>query len=92
MATQHFPEDDRGDSPDSASRATAIYDATGTEGELVVETDDDDMDFEPAIDESEYAEFFNPNEEMESEFHGILLPNFDLYHDCFAVDPRLRLF
>ena len=62
----------RSDSPDPASHASNIYDASGTEGEWEEETDDDDMDFEPSADESEDAEFFDPSEDPEAEFHGSL--------------------
>ena len=59
----------RSGSPDFASHAANIYDATETEGQWEEETDDDDMDFEPSKDESEDAEFFDPLEDPEAEFH-----------------------
>ena len=74
MATSQNPEITRSESPDPSSHATNIYDATGTEGEWLDETDDDDMDFEPSIDESEDAEFFDPTEDVEADFHGITTP------------------
>lgn len=46
-----------------------IYDA---EGEWLDEEDDDDMDFEPTTDDSEDAEFFDPSEDPEAEFQGIM--------------------
>lgn len=58
-------------SPDPASHAATIYDTPGTEGEWQDETDDDDMDFEPTTDESEDAEFFDPHEDPETDFHGM---------------------
>lgn len=47
-----------------------IYDV---EGEWLDEGDDDDMDFEPTTDDSEDAEFFDPLEDPEAEFQGIML-------------------
>ena len=73
MATSPSSEPNGSESPDPASHATNIYDATSTEGEWEDETDDDDMDFEPTTDESEDAEFFDPTEDVEAEFHGIIL-------------------
>ena len=72
MASSQGSQPTRSDSPDPASHASNIYDASGTEGEWEEETDDDDMDFEPSADESEDAEFFDPSEDPESEFHGSL--------------------
>ena len=62
----------RSESPDPASHAATIYDTTSTEGEWEDEPDNDDMDFEPSTDESEDAEFFDPREEPEADFHGSL--------------------
>lgn len=73
MATSQPLESDRSESPDPASHAVNIYDASGIEGEWLDETDDDDMDFEPATDESEDAEFFDPTEDPEADFHGMPL-------------------
>ena len=72
MASSQGSQPARSHSPDPASHAANIYDATGTEGEWEEETDDDDMDFEPSTDESEDAEFFDPSEDPEAEFHGSL--------------------
>ena len=63
---------DRTSSPDPASHALNHYDAVGPGGESVDEADDDDMDFEPTTDGSEDAEFFDPTEDIEAEFHGPL--------------------
>ncbi len=70
MATSDGPEATRRESPDPASHAANIYDASGTEGEWQDETDYDDMDFEPTTDESDAAEFFDPTEDPEADFHG----------------------
>ena len=72
MPPSQGPQPTRSDSPEPASHASNIYDASGTEGEWEEETDDDDMDFEPSADESEDAEFFDPSEDPEAEFHGSL--------------------
>ena len=72
MASPQEPQLARSESPDPASHASNIYDTSGTEGEWEEETDDDDMDFEPSTDESEDAEFFDPSEDPEAEFHGSL--------------------
>ncbi|KAK3172491.1 hypothetical protein OEA41_005813 [Lepraria neglecta] len=69
MPTSQSFEPGRGESPDPASHAANIYDTTGTEGEWEDERDDDDMDFEPTTDESEDAEFFDPTEDVEADFH-----------------------
>ena len=71
MPTSQSFEPGRGESPDPASHAANIYDTTGTEGEWEDERDDDDMDFEPTTDESEDAEFFDPTEDVEADFHGM---------------------
>ena len=65
-------QSERPDSPDPSSHAVNAYDAVPTESEWVDEMDDDDMDFEPATDESEDIEFFDPAEEEDTEFHGTL--------------------
>ena len=65
--------DNRTESPDPAGHAVNIYDASTPEDEWLDETDDDDMDFEATTDESEDAEFFDPSEDLEVEFHGALL-------------------
>lgn len=69
MATPGRIEASRTESPDPASHAANIYDASVTEWQD--ETDDDDMDFEPSTDESEDAGFFDPSEDPEAEFHGL---------------------
>ena len=72
MATSHSAEAVRDDSPDPSSHAENIYDVAGPEGEWLDEIDDDDDMFEPATDESEDAEFFDPSEDVEAGFHGKL--------------------
>jgi hypothetical protein len=71
MATPGRPELSRTQSPDPASHAVNVYDGSGTEGEWQDETDDDDMDFEPTVDENEDLEFFDPTEDPEADFHGL---------------------
>lgn len=73
MATSHSSETARGDSPDPSSHAANIYDVSGVEGEWLDETEDDDDIFEPTTDESEDAEFFDPSEDVDADFHGIVL-------------------
>ena len=70
MASSQRSQPARSESPDPASHAANTYDATGMEGEGEEETDNDDMDFEPSTDESEDAEFFDPSEDPEADFHG----------------------
>ena len=85
----------RGDSPDPSSHTANIYDASGAEGEWLDEldeTDDDDDIFEPTADESEDAEFFDPSEDAEADFHGTVLSYCTLHP---ARSPRVtewRLF
>ena len=62
MATSLSSEDARGGSPDPSSHAANIYDASGAEGEW--------------LDESEDAEFFDPSEDVEADFHGIVISKF----------------
>ena len=76
MATSLSSEDARGGSPDPSSHAANIYDASGAEGEWLDETEDDDDMFEPTTDESEDAEFFDPSEDVEADFHGIVISKF----------------
>lgn len=73
MATPQPSEVGRRESPDPASHATNIYDASNNEtaSEDDDENDIDDMDFEPTTDESEDAEFFDPTEDVEADFHGM---------------------
>ena len=73
MAPSNPSETVRGDSPDPSSHAANIYDAAGAEGEWLDETDDDDDMFEPTTDESEDAEFYDPSEDVEADFHGMVL-------------------
>ena len=61
----------RATSPDPASHTRNLHDDPSGEGEWLDEEDDDDMDIELATDESEDNEFFDPSEEVESDFHGI---------------------
>ena len=72
MATSQTSEPSQAESADSASRAATNCDTTSTEGEWEDETGDDDMDFEPTTDGSEDAEFFDPTEDVEADFHGIV--------------------
>lgn len=76
MPTSHPSETVHGDSPDPLTHAASIYDASGAEGEWLDETEDDDDIFEPTTDESEDAEYFDPSEDVEAEFHGTMLSNF----------------
>ena len=84
MASPQESQLARSESPDPASLASNIYDTSGTEGEWEEETDDDDMDFEPSTDESEEAEFFDPSEDPEAEFHGSL-PSLPSVHSTAAT-------
>ena len=84
MASPQDSQLARSESPDPASHASNIYDTSGTEGEWEEETDDDDMDFEPSTDESEEAEFFDPSEDPEAEFHGSL-PSLPSVHSTAAT-------
>ncbi len=73
MASSHPSETVRSDSPDPSSHAANVYDASGAEGEWLDETEDDDDMFEPTTDESEDDEFFDPSEDVEADFHGMVL-------------------
>ena len=73
MASSHPSETVRSDSPDPSSHAANVYDALGAEGEWLDETEDDDDIFEPTTDESEDDEFFDPSEDVEADFHGMVL-------------------
>ncbi|KAI4165162.1 MAG: hypothetical protein LQ342_001030 [Letrouitia transgressa] len=58
------------DSPDPSSHASNIYDAEEAGGEwLDGDDDDDDMDYEPTVDDSEDAEFFDLSEDTGIDFH-----------------------
>ena len=73
MATSQPSQAIRAHSPDPSNHAANIYDASGAEGEWLDETEDDDDMFEPSTDESEDAEFFDPSEDIEADFHGMML-------------------
>ena len=76
-------------SPDPNSHALNVYDASVAGGEWLDEDDDDDMDFEPATDESEDTEFFDPSEEIETDFHG-MFASIELFnHQCCLSFPTL---
>lgn len=92
MATSHSSETARGDSPDPSSHAANIYDASGAEGEWLDETEDDDDIFEPTTDESEDAEFFDPSEDVEADFHGTFLLRCNSYADGSPSMAKCRLF
>lgn len=91
MATSHPSEIIRGDSPDPSSHAANIYDASAAEGEWLDETEDDDDIFEPTTDESEDAEFFDPSEDVEADFHGTVLLLHPLYVVRFSRVAKWRL-
>ena len=92
MAASQTSEVTRSPSPDPASHAATIYDASGNEGEWLDETDDDDMDFEPATDEDEDAEFFDPAEDTEVDFHGMCLSTLSATRRIFDRILSLTLF
>ncbi|KAL9587224.1 MAG: hypothetical protein Q9212_000383 [Teloschistes hypoglaucus] len=69
MSSQEPSEVTRVESPDPLSHATDIYDVENGQDEWLDEEEDDDMDFEPATDDSEAVEFFDPAEADESDFH-----------------------
>ena len=71
MASPQNAQLSRSQSPNPSSHAATVYDALGNEGEWLDESDDDDMDFEPATDESEDLEFFDSEERSETGFHGM---------------------
>lgn len=94
MATSHSSEITRGDSPDPSSHTANIYDTSGAEGEWLDEldeTDDDDDIFEPITDESEDAEFFDPSEDVEADFHGTVLSYCTLHADRSPRVTKWRL-
>lgn len=92
MAASQPSEPFRGDSPDPSSHAANIYDASGVEGEWLDETEDDDDIFEPTTDESEDAEFFDPSEDVEADFHGRVLSNCSSYVERLFTVFKWRLF
>lgn len=85
MAPSNPSETIRGDSPDPSSHAANIYDAEGAEGEWLDETDDDDDMYEPTTDESEDAEFFDPSEDVEADFHGNVLSDSRRYLEKLVI-------
>ena len=60
-------------SPDPASHAANAYDTPARESEID-ELDDDDMDFEPASDDSEDAEYFDADEN-DQDYRGMATLN-----------------
>ena len=92
MATSHSSGTVHDDSPDPSSRAVDMYDASGAEGEWLDETEDDDDIFEPTTDESEDAEFFDPFEDDEAEFHGMVLVDSFSYVERLPSLFKRRLF
>lgn len=73
-------------SPDPSSHASNVYDAEEAGGEwLDGDDDDDDMDYEPTVDDSEDAEFFDLSEDTGIDFHGKLASaafTFILFSKC----------
>lgn len=74
MESRQEPQAERSASPDPASHASNVYDASTTDSAWIDELDDDDMDFEPETEESEDIEFFDlaDGEEEDAEYHGTL--------------------
>ena len=58
------------ESPDPESHARNAYDDGAAE--WIDDGDDDDMDFQPTTESSDDNEFFDPEEDVEAEFHGQL--------------------
>ena len=85
MASSNPSETIRSESPDPSSHAANIYDAEGAEGEWLDETDDDDDMFEPTTDESEDVEFFDPSEDVEADFHGMVLSDSCRYLESLLI-------
>ena len=76
MASPQSPSARRQESPDPASHAANIYDLASNHD--VDETDDTDGTYhddteERTTDESDDAEFFDPTEDVEADFHGMVL-------------------
>ena len=92
MASSNPSETTHGDSPDPSSHTANIYDASGAEGEWLDETEDDDDIFEPTTDESEDAEFFDPSEDVEADFHGMILVGYPLYGEILPSLFKRKLF
>ena len=91
MSTSHPSQLVRDDSPDPSTHAANIYDPSGAEGEWLDETEDDDDMFEPTTDESENAEFFDPSEDVEADFHGTILSGSYPYLERFLSILKSRL-
>lgn len=83
MAASHTSQAIRDDSPDPSSLAANINDASGAEIEWLDEIEDDDDMFEPTTDESEDAEFFDPSEDVEADFHGMMLSGSNMEYKDF---------
>ena len=61
-----------GNSRESQHQTPSEVDPESLESEWVDEEDDDDMDFEPEADSIDQdADFFDPSEDVEAEFHGM---------------------
>ena len=91
MATSRSSERPYDDSPDPPSHTANFYDATGPEAVWLHETEDDDDTFEPTTDESEDAEFFDPSEDVEADFHGMVLSKTHVYTELFPSRFKQRL-
>ena len=74
MASSQNAETNHSQSPDPTAHVASTDGASGDENGWVDETDDDDMDFEPATEESEDAEYFDTVDDDEADFHGIWHP------------------
>ena len=84
MSRPYIPGTSSSTSPDPGSHARTIYDDPSGEADWFDEEDDDDMDFEPAAEESEDNEFFDPIEEADAAFFGMCrlsLGSYDLQFD-----------
>lgn len=55
------------------NQAASNFDSESQESAWVDEEDDDDMDFDPVANSSDQdADFLNPSEDAEAEFHGMI--------------------
>ncbi|KAL9600624.1 MAG: hypothetical protein Q9219_003057 [cf. Caloplaca sp. 3 TL-2023] len=88
MSSDERNRNSRSASPDPSSHAVNIYDAADEGGEWLDEADDDDMDFEPTTDDSEDAEFFDPREDSEAQFHAELI---DIDNGLSGVEIELSM-
>lgn len=71
MDTSNIASDNDCGSPNQSANHV---DSESLESEWVDEEDDDDMDFDPVADSSDQdADFLNPSEDTETEFHGMVL-------------------